>query len=193
MAEESNVHVKVAMADVMALFVIAFFTFLVGGLGLGVFGLDQLAIIAEISVPVGILVLVVTIIAYLNENVLGTAIFGPLAVFFLVFQFIPADASGMLALVYIGLVILIDAVLSLAQPVRLLPIVLFIAAIAFFVTGAWYNGGASDEGLRTAVGALWMIFSLLGLYLGAGIILLVMKGKQIVPIGIPSAPAASKA
>lgn len=193
MAEESNVHVKVAMADVMALFVIAFFTFLVGGLGLGVFGLDQLAIIAEISVPVGILVLVATIIAYLNENVLGTAIFGPLAVFFLVFQFIPVDASGMLALVYIGLVILIDAVLSLAQPVRLLPIVLFIAAIAFFVTGAWYNGGASDEGLRTAVGALWMIFSLLGLYLGAGIILLVMKGKQIVPIGIPSAPAASKA
>ena len=193
MAEESNVHVKVAMADVMALFVIAFFTFLVGGLGLGVFGLDHLAIIAEISVPVGILVLVATIIAYLNENVLGTAIFGPLAVFFLVFQFIPADASGMLALVYIGLVILIDAVLSLAQPVRLLPIVLFIAAIAFFVTGAWYNGGASDEGLRTAVGALWMIFSLLGLYLGAGIILLVMKGKQIVPIGIPSAPAASKA
>ena len=77
MAEESNVHIKVAMADVMALFVIAFFTFLVGGLGLGVFGLDQLAIIAEISVPVGILVLVATIIAYLNENVLGAAIFGP--------------------------------------------------------------------------------------------------------------------
>ena len=74
MAEESNVHVKVAMADVMALFVIAFFTFLVGGLGLGVFGLGQLAIIAEISVPVGILVLLATIIAYLNENVLGTAL-----------------------------------------------------------------------------------------------------------------------
>ncbi|HOK28851.1 MAG TPA: hypothetical protein PLI21_07485, partial [Methanomassiliicoccaceae archaeon] len=73
------------------------------------------------------------------------------------------------------------------------PIVLFIAAIAFFVTAAWYNGGAIDEGLRTAVGALWMIFSLLGLYLGAGITLLVMKGKQVVPIGIASAPASSKA
>ncbi len=193
MAEESNVHVKVAMADVMALFVIAFFTFLVGGLGLGVFGLDQLAILVEISIPVGILVLLATIIAYLNENVLGTAIFGPLAVFFLVFQFIPPDASGMLALVYIGLVILIDAILSLAQPVRLLPIVLFIAAIAFFVTGIWYNGGLADETLRMAAGALWMIFSLLGLYLGTGIVLLVMKGKQVVPIGIPASPAASKA
>ena len=193
MAEESNVHVKVAMADVMALFVIAFFTFLVGGLGLGVFGLDQLAILVEISIPVGILVLLATIIAYLNENVLGTAIFGPLAVFFLVFQFIPPDASGMLALVYIGLVILNDAILSLAQPVRLLPIVLFIAAIAFFVTGIWYNGGLADETLRMAAGALWMIFSLLGLYLGTGIVLLVMKGKQVVPIGIPASPAASKA
>jgi len=191
MAEESNVHVKVAMADVMALFAIAFFTFLVGGLGLQVF--DSVDLIASIAGPVGLLVLVATIVAYLNENLLGTAIFGPLAIFFLVFPFIPADAAGMLGLVYIGLVILIDAVLSLAQPVKLLPIVLFIAAIAFFVTAAWYNGGAIDEGLRTAVGALWMIFSLLGLYLGAGITLLVMKGKQVVPIGIASAPASSKA
>jgi succinate-acetate transporter protein len=191
MAEESNVHVKVAMADVMALFVIAFFTFLVGGLGLGVF--DQPAILASIAVPVGILVLVATIITYLNENVLGTAIFGPLAVFFLVFPFIPADSAGMLALVYIGLVMLIDTVLSLAQPVRLLPIVLFIAAIAFIVTGLWYNGGATDATLRTAAGVLWMVFSLLGMYLATGIVLLVMKGKQVVPIGIPSAPAASKA
>lgn len=191
MAEETNVHVKVAMADVMALFIIAFFTFLVGGLGLGVF--DQPTIIANISVPVGILVLVATIVAYLNENVLGTAIFGPLAAFFLAFQFIPADAAGMLALVYIGLVVLIDTVLSLAQPVKLLPVVLFIAAIAFFVTGAWYNGGAVDETLRMAAGVLWMAFSLLGLYLAAGIAMLVMKGKQVMPIGIQSAPAAAKA
>lgn len=193
MAEESNVHVKVAMADVMALFVIAFFTFLVGGLGLGVFGLDQLAIVAEISVPVGIMVLLATVIAYLNENVLGTAIFGPLAVFFLVFQFIPPDASGMLALVYIGLVVLIDAVLSLAQPVRLLPIVLVLGAVAFFVTAVWYNGGLADDTMRMLAGVLWMVFSLVAMYLAAGIILLVMKGKQVVPIGIPSAPAAAKA
>ncbi|HOQ26614.1 MAG TPA: hypothetical protein PLF76_07745, partial [Methanomassiliicoccaceae archaeon] len=109
MAEESNVHIKVAMADVMALFAIAFFTFLVGGLGLQVF--DSVDLIASIAGPVGLLVLVATIVAYLNENLLGTAIFGPLAIFFLVFPFIPADAAGMLGLVYIGLVILIDAVL----------------------------------------------------------------------------------
>jgi len=92
MAEESNVHVKVAMADVMALFVIAFFTFLVGGLGLGVF--DSPALIAGIALPVGIMTIVATVIAYLNENLLGTAIFGPLAVFFIVFPAIPADAAG---------------------------------------------------------------------------------------------------
>jgi len=191
MAEESNVHVKVAMADVMALFVIAFFTFLVGGLGLGVF--DSPALIAGIALPVGIMTIVATVIAYLNENLLGTAIFGPLAVFFIVFPAIPADAAGALALVYIGLVVLIDAVLSLAQPVRLLPIVLVLGAIAFFVTALWYNGGLADETMRMATGVMWMVFSLVAMYLAAGIILLVMKGKQVVPIGIPAAPASSKA
>jgi hypothetical protein len=38
-----------------------------------------------------------------------------------------------------------------------------------------------------------MVFSLLGMYLATGIILLVMKGKQVVPIGIPAAPATAKA
>jgi hypothetical protein len=115
---------------------------------------------------------------YLNENLLGTAIFGPLAVFFFTIVGVAGDAGTWLCVV-IGIIALIDALISLAQPVKMLPILLLIAAIAFFVTAAWYNG---IDGTRPVVGALWMIYSLLSFYMAAAILMLVMKGKQILPL-----------
>jgi len=190
MAEESNVHVKVAMADVLGLLAIAFFTFLVAGLGLD---LNGAAPIAAVAVPVGIVVLIVAFIAFLNENLLGTAIFGPLGIFFLAFVGIHTAgvANGMdavMALVFIGVVVLIDAVVSFAQPVKLLPILLLVAAVAFFVTALFYNGMTE---MQVVFGALWMIYSLISFYMAAAIMMLVLKGKQILPllISAPSAPA----
>lgn len=177
MTDESNVHVKVAMADVLGLLAISMFTFSVAVFGLGT---DSLGLIVAIGQFAGAVTLIVAVIAYLNENLLGTAIFGPLAIFFFTIVSIVGVSAAMLC-VAIGIIILIDALVAVAQPVRLLPILLIIAAIAFFVTALWYNG-SSD--LKSAMGALWMIYSLISFYMAAAIMLLVMKGKQVLPLMI---------
>ncbi|MBI0581842.1 MAG: hypothetical protein JET69_02375 [Methanomassiliicoccales archaeon] len=175
MAEESNVHVKVAMADAMGILVIAMFTFAVAVFGLGV---DALDLVVAIGPFVAVLCVIVTIFMYLNENLLGTCIFGPLAVFFFTIVLVGAESAAMLCVV-IGIIALIDTLLSLAQPVKMLPILLGVATIAFFVTAAWYWG---TEGIKEVVGALWMIYSLISFYMGAAIVMLVLKGKQVLPL-----------
>ena len=185
MAEESNVHVKVAMADVLALLAISMFTFAVAVFGLGV---DSLDLVVAIGPIVGAVTLVAAIFAYLNENLLGTAIFGPLAIFFFAIVLVGGVSAAMLCTL-IGIIILIDALVAFAQPVKLLPILLIVAAIAFFVTALWYNGSAD---MKIAVGGLWMLYSLISFYMAAAIMMLVIKGKQVLPLLI-SAPAAAKA
>jgi succinate-acetate transporter protein len=181
MADESNVHVKVAMADVLGLLVISMFTFLVAGLGLKA---NDANVVIALAVPVGLLTAVAAVFAYLNENLLATAIFGPLAVFFLSFPAVATTASGgvsvTMVLVLIGIIILVDALVSIYQPVKLLPILLFIAAIAFFVTALYYND--PSDGLLTGFGALWLIYSIISWYMAAAIMVLVLKGKAILPL-----------
>ena len=174
MADESNVHVKVAMADVLGLLVISMFTFGVAMFGLGS---DSFGMVGAIGFWVGVATLVAAIVAYLNENVLATAIFGPLAVFFFTIVLVTGLDAAVLCML-IGIVVLIDALIAFAQPVKLLPILLLVAAIAFFVTALFYNG--SD--LKSAVGVLWMIYTLISWYMAAAIMLLVLKGKQILPL-----------
>ncbi len=179
MAEESNVHVKVAMADAMGIFIISMFTFAVAVFGLGVNSAD---LIGAIGPWVGLLCVVVAIFMYLNENLLGTCIFGPLAVFFFTISGgVVTSGEGLAMLcVVIGIIALIDMLLSLAQPVKMLPILLGVAVIAFFVTAGWYWAGNND--LKSTVGALWMIFSLIAFYMSAAIVMLVLKGKQVLPL-----------
>jgi hypothetical protein len=172
MAEESNVHVKVAMADVMALFVIAMFTMSVT---MFAFDVSSIALVVAIGPFVGILCIVAAVFAYMNENLLGTAIFGPLAVFF--FTIVTPGAI-------IGIIILIDAIVAFFQPVKMLPILLIIAAIAFFVTAIFYNPDQTSDSFKTATGVMWLIYSLLSFYMAAAIMMLVLKGKQVLPLMI---------
>jgi len=185
---ESNVHVKVAMADVLGLLVVSMFTMSVAAFGLGANKtIDMLTLVVAIGPYVGIATLVVAIFAYLNENLLGTAIFGPLAVFFFALVLLPLSPAGftsasMLCLI-IGIVFVIDGIIAFAQPVKLLPILLLLGAIAFFVTSLFYNSLLTgDWSYQSAVGAIWLIFSLLALYLAAAIMILVMKGKAMLPL-----------
>jgi hypothetical protein len=181
---ESNVHVKVAMADVLAILVISMFTFAVA-----IFGLNYsndtrtLALVASLGNFVGIATLLAAVFAYMNENLLGTAIFGPLAVFFFTIPLVGGLAGAVLCMV-IGIIILIDALVAFLQPVKLLPILLLVAAIAFFVTALFYNTTNTNDAknLATALGALWLIYSLISFYMGAAIMVLVMKGKAILPL-----------
>jgi hypothetical protein len=180
MADESNVHVKVAMADVLGLLVISMFTAAVGMFGLGS---DSLLLVVQIGPFVAILTLVAAIFAYLNENLLATAIFGPLAVFFFTIVLVGGLDAAVLCMI-IGIIILADALVAIYQPVKILPILLFIAAIAFFVTALWYNANitAVDDSLKGAVGGLWILYSIISWYMAAAIIMLVLKGKQVLPL-----------
>lgn len=187
MAEETNTHLKVAMADVMGILVISMFTFAVGIWALGYD--DGASLIGAVGPYVGVLCIITAIFMFWNENILGTAIFGPLAVFFLTITAGAPDAGGAAMLcVVIGIIALIDCLVSMAQPVKMLPILLGIAAIAFFITALHYavNVDAVNNDYKFIVGALWMIYSLLSFYMGAAILLLVMKGKQILPLMIKS-------
>jgi len=171
--------------------VISMFTFAVAAFGLGANGdFSLLNLIVAIGPAVGIATLIAAVFCYVNENLLGTAIFGPLAVFFLTVVTLGLTDAGLssaaVLCMVIGIIILIDAIVAFAQPVKLLPILLIVAAIAFFVTGLWYDAMQSIHGngndYRMMVGALWMIYSLISFYMAAAIMLLVMKGKPVLPL-----------
>ncbi|MFA5313021.1 MAG: hypothetical protein WC375_06890 [Methanomassiliicoccales archaeon] len=190
MAEENNVHVKVAMAEVFGLVLIGFIAILVGLFGLGSY--DDLSVISGVAVTVGTLLIICTIIAFLNENILLTAIFGVMGLFLLAFKAIAVGgitedpfSAGMVAIAFVGVVLLICALVSLVQPVKMLPILLFVAGLAFIFLAIWW-GDVYDNGIdndyRTLVGVFWTLASIISLYMAAAISLLVMKGKPVLPL-----------
>jgi len=188
MAEERNTHVKVAMADAMGCLLIAYIAFMVGMVGLKQIPLDAAA--ASLSLWVGVGLLLVTVIAYLNENLLATAIFGPAAVFFVAFPAFALTAAASataMAIIFLGIVLILDGVVSLKQPVMLLPILLFLAGIAFLVLGVWWNSGGDT--LMMVFGALFTLVALVALYLGTAIVFMVVGGKPVLPLFIRSSAA----
>jgi len=188
MAEESNVHIKLAGAEVLGLFLVSMMAILVGMFGLEVF--DDLNVIAGVAALVGTGLFLCTIVAYLNENILVSAAFGLFAIFLLGFA---AMASPVLAgtgdayvaaeifTIFFGLGLLMVGIVSTAQPVKILPIFLVIAALAFICLGLWFDGDLAED-MRMIVGVLWTIASLMALYMATGIAFLVVKGKQVLPL-----------
>ncbi len=69
--------------------------------------------------------------------------------------------------------------ISLAQPVKMLPVLLIVAAIAFILLGLWFQNDLPNatEDYRMMTGVFWMLVGLIATYMGAAISLLVMKGK----------------
>ncbi len=194
MAEERNTHVKVAMAEVLGLYMIAFVGIMVGSYGFSVF--DGLNVIINISLYLGIGLLVCTVIAYLNENLLLTGIFGVLGVFLVSFSPMVSGAvattlggdpvSAMVYMVFVGVLLLIMALVSWMQPVKMLPLLLIVGGLAFIVLGMWFNDFTlgNGENLRAIVGVLWFLTGLLSMYMAAAITMLVMKGKPVLPLMI---------
>jgi hypothetical protein len=190
MAEESNVHTKLAMAEVLGLYMIALIGILVGCYGLGVF--DGLGVIIGVSTYLGLGLLLCTFVAFWNENILLSGIFGVLGIFLLSFPALVSGAmgafgdydSGMVYMVFIGVLLLVMGLVSLAQPVKMLPVLLIVAAIAFILLGLWFQNDLPNatEDYRTATGVLWLLVGLIATYMGAAISLLVMKGKPVLPL-----------
>jgi hypothetical protein len=182
MAEESNVHIKLAGAEVLGLFLVSMIAILVGMYGLEVF--DGLGVILNVAAVVGTGLFLCTIVAYLNENILVSAAFGLFAIFLLGFMGMATGGDAMAAEIYtifFGLGLLMVGVVSFAQPVKILPIFLIIAALAFVFLGLWFDPDMAED-MRMIVGVLWTIASLLALYMATAIAFLVVKGKQVLPL-----------
>jgi hypothetical protein len=190
MAEERNTHVKMAMAEVLGLYMIAFVGILVGSYGLGVF--DGLGVIINVAMYLGIGLLVCTVIAFWNENLLLTGIFGVLGVFLLSFSPMVSGAMGafgdfesaMVYMVFVGVLLIVMALIAMMQPVKILPLLLIVGGLAFIFLGMWFNdfGAGNGENLRMIVGVLWLLTGILAMYIAAAITVLVMKGKPLLPL-----------
>ncbi len=184
MAEESNVHVKVAMVEPLACFLIAFIAIVIAMFGLDQY--DSLAAVLGMAPWVGLGLGICAIIAYLNENLLLTGVCGLLAVFLLAFNGItgdPATMAGSTAVGFVGVVLLIIGVVSLAQPVKMLPILLFVAGLAVLLTAFWWDSGdLMDSSLRMIMGVFWFLTALIAFYIGTAVMFLVVKGKQVLPL-----------
>ena len=72
----------------------------------------------------------------------------------------------------------------MAQPVKMLPVLLIVAAIAFILLGLWFQNDLPNatEDYRMLTGVFWLLVGLIATYMGAAITMLVMKGKPVLPL-----------
>jgi len=189
MAEERNIHVKLGMAEGLGCVLVAYLTFMVAMLAFDQIttGLGGSAILA-VSYWVGIAFLIVTVVAFFNENYLMSCVFGILGVFTLAFPQIAADQTlmnGGMAVIFVGVVLLVLTIVSMVQPIRLVPIFLLMAALMFFFIGLWWGDMANDT-YKMLMGVFAFITMLLALYFVAAVGVLVIKGKPLLPLLIKS-------
>jgi hypothetical protein len=191
MADERNVHVKLAGAEVFGLLMIAWVTLIVAMYGFKAFDLtvgNNLAFVLTNALWVGVALLLATLVSFLNENMLLAAVFGVLGFFFIAWSQLPGAPIGIVPMymaVFVGIALLIATLLSMWQPVRLLPILLVVAAILFFVLGAWLNDfptNGESSSLRGIVGVFSILVFLIAAYMSIAIGALMVKGKPVLPL-----------
>ncbi|MEI6796671.1 MAG: hypothetical protein WCK39_07385 [Methanomassiliicoccales archaeon] len=195
MAEDLNVHAKVAMADVFGCLLVGWVAFFVAAFGFKI--IPGAGGFINVLFATGIGCAIVTYFMFKNENILGTAIFGPLCVSFIayalaawgVFGLAPLGNELGLLIGFVGLILLIDAILSLFQPVKMLSVVLFIAAIAYFILGYTLSvlytqtpSQATVDSLLMMIGIFFALLCITATYLGTAVCAFVMKGKPILPL-----------
>jgi hypothetical protein len=187
MAEERNVHVKLGMAEGFGCVLVAYLTFMVS-----MWGFEQVSpgpAILAVSYWVGIGFLIVTAVAFFNENYLMSCVFGILGVFTLLFpDFALATLTGGesaqnggMAILFVGIALLVLTIVSMVQPIRLVPIFLLMAALMFFFVGLWW-GDLANETYQMLTGVFALIVMLLALYFVAAVGIFVLKGKPVLPL-----------
>jgi hypothetical protein len=181
MAEERNIHIKLGMAEGFGCVLVAYLTFMVAMLGFEQITAD--ATILGVAYWCGIGFLIVTVVAFFNENYLMSCVFGILGVYTVAFKEITSGvvANGGLATIFIGVVLLVLTIVSIVQPIKLVPIFLLMAALMFFFVGLWWGEMANDTYLML-MGVFAFITMLLALYFVAAVGVLVLKGKPILPL-----------
>jgi hypothetical protein len=182
MADERNIHIKMAMVEPLGCFLIAWIAFQVAMAGFDQFSLLSGAVLM-VGQIVGVGLIILAFLSFWQENVLCAMVFGILGVFFASLPEWGLAPGAYSATMFVGIILLLSMVVSLAQPVRLIPVLLFFAFLLFILLGAWLND-FTNTGLQNATGVLAAIVFLIALYLSTGVGLLVMKGKQVLPLWI---------
>lgn len=180
MAEETKI--KVAMGDAFGATLIGFAAFMIAFFLLEVYTSTEMMM--GVSSAAGIGLALATVIVYLNENILGTMIFGPLAVFFYVLpQIALVDplATGML-IMFVGVYLLLVALVSMMQPIKFVPLLLVVAFLALFIIGYWWYGGMASDTLKLAGGIFGVLLGILATYLGLAVTVFGMTGEPKLPL-----------
>ncbi len=133
--------------------------------------------------------MIVTVVAFFNENYLMSVTFGALAAFAGLFPAMAVAtiggqesfANGGMATLFIGVILLVVGIVSVVQPVKMVPVVLIVAAIMFFFIGLWW-GDLTNDTYNMLTGVFATLTMLIALYLVAAIGLLVVKGKPVMPL-----------
>ena len=187
MTHHDEVKVKVAMPEVLGLFVVAYIAAMVGFVMLDFgAGPDQLGMIAGFLPYAALLFAIVTAACYFNENMFGTALFGVLALFF--YGFVPVYASMFavsppdfaLYVLFGAVFLIVMAAVSLAQPVKMVTGVILLAGITFLAlgVGVWME----TESLEWVVGIFGLLTAILSFYLPVAIMFNTMKNENVLPI-----------
>ncbi len=193
MAEERNLHLKLAGAEVFGLLMIAWVTLIVALYGFEVYDLtvgSNLSSVLTFCIWIGAALLLATVVSFLNENMLLSAVFGLLAFFFIAWPSLgpaPVGVVPMYIAIFVGIGLLITAIISIWQPVRLLPILLIVAAILFFLIGLWlddFETAGENSDYRMIVGVFSILVFLISVYMATAIGAFVVKGKPVLPLFI---------
>ncbi|WP_400207201.1 hypothetical protein [Candidatus Methanomassiliicoccus intestinalis] len=180
MSEETTVKFNLAFAEPLGCYTVSVVAFLVAMIGLGAMTLDQGA---GIFTAVAIIFLLGAFISYLNSNLLCTMVFGTLAVYFLGLNYGVSGEGIAYLTIWAGLLFLVEGLIAYkVQPIRVLPILLFFTAAGFFVLGATFLPDVASDALNTAYGVLFMIVTLIALYLGSAVSLFLSEGKEVLPL-----------
>ncbi len=187
MTNHEEVKVKVAMPEVLGLFVVAYIAAMVGFVMLD-FGADPgaLGMIAGFLPYAALLFAIVTVACYLNENMFGTALFGVLALFF--YGFVPVYAAiaatsmqdFALYVLFGAVFLLVMAVVSTAQPVKMVTAIIALAGVTFLALGAGVWMETTD--LEWVVGIFGILTAIVSFYLPVAILFNTMKGENKLPI-----------
>lgn len=138
---------------------------------------------SNIFTAVAVIFLLGAFISYLNSNLLCTMVFGTLAVYFLGLMSGVMDEGIAYLTIFAGVLFFLEALIAYkVQPIRVLPILLIFTALGFWVLGAAFLPDVASDAINTAYGVLFLIVTIIAMYLGSAVALFLSEGKEVLPL-----------
>jgi succinate-acetate transporter protein len=188
---ETCVRVKneICTPDAMGSMLLGWIAMIMGLAFLKVYAVG--AAVLAIVLMAGVGLIIVAWAAFIKNDIFGTMTFGPLGIFAIAFDVmhwlpkwglappVSGTESGMF-LIFMGLFLGVAAIITLKMPVRLLTIVVTVAAIGLTHSGL-SNIYPSDL-IETTSGLNLVILGFLSTYLGVAITMNTITGKMTWPV-----------